>query len=165
MQNYLSDEAVFRSVTTPSSRRQVVEETYVVLRRIMSDMFGRMKTGLAKQGLTPQQMFLLRIMMKKGKPETPKELAQRLGVTPGNITGLVTKLEKAGFVTRAHDSRDRRSVVVKPTAKAKRDVEAMHTAVVESLMGAFETWSTLDIRKLAALLDRLATKQRDEKID
>ena len=147
-----------------SSRRQEVEETYVALRTIMSDMFGRMKAGLAERGLTPQQMFLLRIVMKKGH-ETPKELAQRLGVTQGNVTGLVNKLQAAGFVTRSRDKRDRRSVVLRPTAKARRHIEAMHAAVVESLMGAFDDWSSQDIGKLKALLGRLATKRRGGTLD
>lgn len=154
-------DASYSCVSASTPRRQVVEETYKALRRLMADMFGRMRSGLDEHGMTPPQMFLLRLLIEKGTA-TPKELAARLGVTPGNITGLVNKLEAAGFVTRSRDNRDRRVVALRPTEKAKRRVKAMHAAAVEGLMGAFEEWPTEDIRRLKAFLERLATKQHDK---
>jgi DNA-binding MarR family transcriptional regulator len=47
-------------------------------------------------------------------PITAGELAERTGLTTGAITGVVDRLEKAGFVRRAADPADRRRVVVVP---------------------------------------------------
>lgn len=138
-----------------------MEETYKALRRLMADMFGRMRSNLDEHRMTPPQMFLLRLLIEKGTT-TPKELASRLGVTPGNITGLVSKLEAAGFVTRSRDNRDRRIVALRPTAKARRRMKAVYAAAVEGLMGAFEDWPTNDIKRLKAFLERLAAKHHDK---
>ena len=141
-----------------SPRWQVVEETYDVLRRLMMGVHGRVRSGLAAKGMTLPQMFLVRFLIEKGTA-TPKELAERLGVTPGNITGLVNKLEAAGLVTRSRNNKDRRVVELRPTAKAKRGAEAVHAAAVEGLMAAFKQWSTREILGLKALLERLEPRK------
>jgi DNA-binding MarR family transcriptional regulator len=157
-EKYLTSEASRRLVgKSPPPRRKVVEETYNVLRRLMMGLHGRMRRGLTERGMTLPQMFLLRFLVEKGTA-TPKELAGRMGVTPGNITGLVNKLEAAGLVTRSRGNKDRRVVELRPTGKAKRGVEAVHAAAVEGLMGAFERWSTDEIQRLKTALERIVPK-------
>ncbi len=121
-----------------------------------------MRAGLAKHGMTLPQVFLLRLLMERGKA-TPKELAGLVGVTPGNVTGLVTKLEASGLVIRSRDDRDRRVVHIRPTSKARRGMASMHAAALQSLAVAFEEWPTQDILRLQALLERLAAKQPSAK--
>src|ERR1051326_2126836 len=53
------------------------------------------------------------ILLRTG-PITAGELAQRTGLTTGAITGVIDRLEKAGFVRRARDRGDRRRVVIEP---------------------------------------------------
>ena len=47
----------------------------------------------------------------------PGELARRTGLTTGAITGVIDRLEKAGFARRARDSSDRRRVIIEPDPK------------------------------------------------
>ena len=136
-------------------RRQVAEETYQHLRRLMGVLHGRVRRRLLEAKMTLPQMLLLRFLVERGTA-TPKELAAKLGVTPGDITGLVDKLEASGLVTRERTRADRRVVVLKPTARAKRGAEATHRAAVESLLDAFQHWSTDEIVTLKAMLERLS---------
>jgi DNA-binding MarR family transcriptional regulator len=53
------------------------------------------------------------ILLRTG-PITAGELAQHTGLTTGAITGVIDRLEKAGFVRRAKDPHDRRRVVIEP---------------------------------------------------
>jgi DNA-binding MarR family transcriptional regulator len=137
-----------------SPRWRVAEETYEVIRRLNMGLHGRMRSGLAARGMTLPQMFLLRFLIERGTA-TPKELATKLGVTPGNVTGLVNKLEAAGLVTRTRTRADRRVVELRPTTKARRGAEAAHAAAVEGLLDAFKDWTTQDIVKLRTMLERL----------
>jgi DNA-binding MarR family transcriptional regulator len=45
-------------------------------------------------------------------PITAGELARRVGITSGAITGAIDRLERAGLVRRAADPNDRRRVIV-----------------------------------------------------
>lgn len=51
---------------------------------------------------------------------TAGQLAARLKLTTGAITGVLDRLERAGHARRIHDQDDRRRVVVQPTAEARR---------------------------------------------
>jgi DNA-binding Lrp family transcriptional regulator len=51
---------------------------------------------------------------------TAGELAQRTGLSPGAVTGLVDRLESAGHVRRTRDPADRRRVVIEPVSAPDR---------------------------------------------
>ena len=53
------------------------------------------------------------ILVQTG-PITAGELAERTGLTTGAITGVIDRLEKAGFVRRVKDPDDRRRVIIEP---------------------------------------------------
>jgi len=47
-------------------------------------------------------------------PLTAGQLAERTGLTTGAITGIIDRLEKAGFARRESDPSDRRRVIIQP---------------------------------------------------
>ena len=51
---------------------------------------------------------------------TAGQLASRLKLTTGAITGVLDRLERAGHARRTHDVEDRRRVVVQPTPEARQ---------------------------------------------
>ncbi len=104
------------------------------------------------------QMVLLRVLVQKGRA-TPKELAEALSVTTGNITGLVDKLEAAGLVTRARSAEDRRVVHIELTAKARQRFTKVQRAAVDMLSEAFDGWTQPQITQLQDLLERLSSNQ------
>jgi len=50
----------------------------------------------------------------------PAWLAERLRLTTGSTTTLLDRLERAGYVTRSPDPKDRRKIVVRPTPLARQ---------------------------------------------
>src|SRR5262245_29900394 len=51
-------------------------------------------------------------LLERNGPMTAGELAEQTGLTTGAITGVIDRLEQAGFVRRAPDPGDRRRVIV-----------------------------------------------------
>jgi DNA-binding MarR family transcriptional regulator len=51
-------------------------------------------------------------------PLTPGRLAELTGLTTGTVTGVIDRLERAGFVRRERDTTDRRKVLVTPVPEA-----------------------------------------------
>src|SRR5438445_7445559 len=67
---------------------------------------------LREHNLTPSQYNVLRILRGEGKPLPILEIASRtITVVPG-ITGLIDRLEQAGFVNRLRCEKDRRVIYV-----------------------------------------------------
>ncbi len=56
------------------------------------------------------------------------ELSARTLTTGGNVTWLVSSLEREGLVVRRAASRDRRAMIVRLTANGRRSFEAMASA-------------------------------------
>lgn len=66
-----------------------------------------------------QLAVLLCVYMEEG-PHTVRSLAARLNVTKAVISRAIDRLTKHGFVVRADDPRDRRSIVLRRTADGIR---------------------------------------------
>jgi DNA-binding MarR family transcriptional regulator len=77
-------------------------------------------------------------------PATAGALAQATGLTTGAITGVIDRLEAAGFARREHDANDRRKVLVRVTP-----------AVAETVAPLFEPMR----RASAALLSRYSADE------
>ena len=75
-------------------------------------------------------------MARRGEAMTAGELAGLTGLTTGAITGVIDRLERAGFVCRVRDANDRRRVLIQPIAARTRDISPL----LESLDTA---WSAL----------------------
>jgi DNA-binding MarR family transcriptional regulator len=82
-------------------------------------LLGRdMTTSLATSGLTVARTTLLWHLRAAG-PSTQRALAEALGTSARNVTGLVDGLADAGLVTREPHPTDRRATLVTPTARGE----------------------------------------------
>jgi DNA-binding Lrp family transcriptional regulator len=87
-------------------------------------------------GLSAADHKALGLISRAGRL-TAGELAQRTGLSPGAVTGLVDRLEEAGYVRRTRDPADRRRVVVEPVAAAGRPDLSGIFAELGAAMAAF----------------------------
>ncbi len=110
---------------------------------------------LREHGLTPSQYNVLRILRGEGKPLPVLEIASRtITVVPG-ITGLIDRLEQAGFVRRVRCEKDRRVIYValadhgiKALAALDEPLAALHHQLLGHL-------SQAELKELIRLLERV----------
>jgi DNA-binding MarR family transcriptional regulator len=86
-------------------------------------------TGAALQGLSATEEKALDLLDRFG-PLTAGELAERSGLAPPSVTGLINRLERKGFARRVPNPGDRRSVLV----------EVDRERVFASMAPLFEDW-------------------------
>jgi MarR family transcriptional regulator, organic hydroperoxide resistance regulator len=100
--------------------------------RLSLAMTSRLKTI----GLSVPQFDLLSTLSER-EGITQSELAERLYVTKGNVSGLVDRLVEAGMVERRAIANDRRSYAMHLTATgreaAARGMQAQHDYVAATL--------------------------------
>jgi DNA-binding MarR family transcriptional regulator len=109
------------------------------------------------------------ILLRTG-PITAGELAERTGLTTGAITGVIDRLEKAGFVRRAKDPSDRRRVVIEPfPERIEREIGPLFEALATAMADLCARYNIRDlglIRDFIAGVHRVAYEQirklRDE---
>jgi len=63
--------------------------------------------------LAPIDLVCMCLLQLNG-PATPGWLAEQTGLTTGAVTGMIDRLERAGYVSREPDPDDRRRVIVQP---------------------------------------------------
>lgn len=96
-----------------------------------------MQSRFEREGLTAARVHLLWILQQRG-PSTQRVLAESLGVTARNITGLVDALYETGFVTRQPHPTDRRAALVTFTDHGAATMSAMaqeHQELAKALFG------------------------------
>ena len=99
--------------------------------------------------------------LQHGGPSTQHALAERLEVSPRNITGLVDALEAGGYVTRSPHPSDRRATIVSLAASARdlmREMQREHAELTDDLLGAVEP---ADRAALERGVDAIAARLRE----
>ena len=79
-------------------------------------IYHEIQKTLKKESLTLPQLDIL-VCLGRAEGLTLGEIGERLMVTGGNITGVMDRLEKSGFVYRDRDKEDRRIIRAKLTPK------------------------------------------------
>jgi DNA-binding MarR family transcriptional regulator len=140
--------------TTPASR---------LLHDIVAtaDLFLRESMRLFRPlGLSAAQFNVLNILGLGGGDRglSQRELADALVVDRSNVTGLIDRMEAAGWVRRADDAEDRRVYRVRLTAAGRRLWEKAAPAYAEVVR---QVTARLGERELQSALKTLATLRED----
>jgi DNA-binding MarR family transcriptional regulator len=118
----------------------------------------RLRAAAAEHaGLNLADFDAVRYLAEEG-PVPAGRVAEAMGITSGAVTGLVDRLERAGWVERARHEVDRRQVVV-DLAPARRELIDADRALRDRLLG--EALAELDdasLHETAALLDGAAKR-------
>jgi DNA-binding MarR family transcriptional regulator len=135
-------------VSRPKTRAALMHELENAMRRSSGQgvIFGQAVANRA--GISSSDLECMDFLILEGRV-TAGRLAEVTGLTTGAITGVVDRLEKAGYVRRERDESDRRKVFITviPANIAGIGVfyERLHRAVMKD-------WSTYSDEELRLLL-------------
>jgi DNA-binding MarR family transcriptional regulator len=122
--------------------------------RALSGDFDRLSQAVAERvGLSPIELLAMDLVSTAGQLSAG-QLARELRLTTGAITGLVDRLERAGFARRVADPDDRRRVLVTATSK-ERKVGALYAPLAAGLRRAIDRYSDRDLATLTDFIRRL----------
>src|SRR6266576_5498887 len=122
------------ALSRPKARAALMEELEHAMRRSSAQgvIFGQ--TVANSVGISGSDLECLDFLNLEGRV-TAGRLAEVTGLTTGAITGVVDRLEKAGFVRRERDDNDRRKVYIaivpENIAKVGKFYEHMQRAMLK----------------------------------
>jgi DNA-binding MarR family transcriptional regulator len=106
-------------------------------------------------GINSTDLNCLNILSFRGQM-TAGELARETGLTTASITGVVDRLEEAGFVRRERDPQDRRRVVVRLVLeRAVRDVASVFLPMVRDWNEMAAQYSDDELKLIVGFYDRM----------
>jgi DNA-binding MarR family transcriptional regulator len=137
---------------TYKSKQELAEEIVGRLARRFSTAAVLFHHAVAEcLGLGPTDHKCLDLLRERGVM-TGSELAAITGLTTGAITGVVARLERAGYLRRKPDPHDGRKQILSPAGERLRDLQKVFDPIREdmaALLGDF------DARQLTAIAEFL----------
>ncbi|WP_186420066.1 MarR family transcriptional regulator [Bosea sp. CS1GBMeth4] len=152
------------SLPRPAPVPEPVEPDRVWFRfmRLHQRMLGQMTVRIRELGLSIPQFDLLSTLTER-EGISQSELAERLYVTKGNVSGLVDRLVQAGLVERRAIVGDRRSYAMHLTPEGRRLAEAGIAAQRDYVAQTLGKLPAEDIAELDRLV--LAWRERARAVD
>jgi DNA-binding MarR family transcriptional regulator len=96
-------------IDAPSRRRMPI-----LLRHAWYGLNQAFRRRIAPIGVTPDQFTVLRTLLEHEKSGlTQSELTRKIASDPNTIASLVLRMERAGWIHRAHHETDRRAYHIK----------------------------------------------------
>jgi DNA-binding MarR family transcriptional regulator len=131
------------------------EEAALNVWRASDQLQIRFARLMREHGLTPSQYNVLRILRGEGKPLPILEIASRtVAVVPG-ITGLIDRLEQAGFVNRLRCDKDRRVIYVALTDHGTETLDALDEPLLALHRKLLGHLSQAELEELSRLLEKV----------
>lgn len=98
----------------PKLPRTTSEQVILALRRLNSSSAATNRVVGSVSGIKGSDLAVLDTLHQQG-PQTPTELARRTTTHLATMTGILTRLERDGWIERRRDATDRRSVRIHST--------------------------------------------------
>ncbi len=97
-------------------------------------------------------------------PMPAGRLAKLTGLTTGAVTGVIDRLESAGYVRRANDTKDRRRTIVEPTRnkKLERKLESLFAPLGEKMHKLLSSYSDNELAFLLDATTKMLEQSREE---
>ena len=108
-------------------------------------MFAKMVADRA--GISSADMDCIDFVNVEGRM-TAGRLAELTGLTTGAITGVVDRLEKAGFVRRERDESDRRKVFIVPMPEKMMQMGRPYELVKRAMAKQCEAYTDAELKFL-----------------
>lgn len=129
-------------------------DLYIALARASQWVNAHADRDIRKHGLNRTEFGVLELLYHKG-PQPLQQIGEKVLMSSGNITYVIDKLEKKGFVCRRASTDDRRLIYAEVTGAGTQFIEEVfpqHTQVIE---GAVAGLSEEEKRAASTLLKKL----------
>jgi MarR family transcriptional regulator, organic hydroperoxide resistance regulator len=105
-------------------------------------------------GLRLTDMQCINVLDLTG-PSTPGELARSTGLTTGGVTVMLDRLEKAGYVKRVPNPRDRRSVLVRLNPTKLKKMQAFYGEINQRMAALLDETPDRELRSVVDLFSKM----------
>jgi DNA-binding MarR family transcriptional regulator len=136
------------------NRAQLRENAIRGLRQLIAGSILYNQQVADRLGLRLTDMQCINVLDLIG-PSTPGELARSTGLTTGGVTAMLDRLEKAGYVKREPNPRDRRSVLVRLKPAKLKKMRAFYGEINDRVAGLLDDTPESELRSVVNLLSKM----------
>jgi DNA-binding MarR family transcriptional regulator len=142
----------------PTHQNRGSESPAFLLAQLGAHAAARFAERLGPLGLTPAHVGSLR-MIAAAEGASQQDVAERLGMFPSRLVGLVDELQERGLVERLPNESDRRTHSLRITKNGRQSLVAIGRIAREHQEALLASLTKDERDALAALLLRVADQQ------
>lgn len=145
------------------SREEIVQNIVDKFREMSTDTLMFHQVVADELGLYISDHKCMDIIHRFGAMPAGR-LGEMTGLTTGAITGMVDRLEKAGYLRRTNDPKDRRKTIVEPirNKKLERKTEMIFIPLHERIHKVLSSYSDSELTFLLDVMSELVKQTREE---
>jgi DNA-binding MarR family transcriptional regulator len=146
----------------PDEREKVVGDLVLLGRELSARTVLFHDAVASRIGLSATESKCLDIAVRSTEPLTAGKLAEATGLTTGAITGVLDRLERAGFIRREKDETDRRQVLIRVMHERLKPIEGIFTdfrAAWERLLAKYSIEELVLVREYLTRSIELCSEQ------
>jgi DNA-binding MarR family transcriptional regulator len=140
---------------THDARRDLLDSISMRMREITGLSVLYSQTMASKLGIGSNDLECLDLVSTGPSDVTAGTLAKTTGLTTGAITGVIDRLERAGFVKRRRNSADRRKVTVVSSPTARRQSAASGAPMRKAVAAVLTRYTDKELEFLHRALGEL----------
>lgn len=142
----------WRFIMTAQSKHASINISLIQAREALMTQF---RPILNNAGITDQQWRIIRLLAENGTLDF-KDLANQACILRPSLTGILTRLEKVGYVVRLKPSNDQRRVYLKLTGEG----EKLHRTTCDQVDARYDVIESVlskdKLKQLQSLLGELS---------
>ena len=141
-------------------RRQLLDALFAAGRELSAAAVMFHTALAARQGLSATEEKALDLLDRYG-PLTGRQLAERSGLAPASVTGLVGRLEAKGFARRTRNPHDGRSVLIEAEPDRLAELGPLFADWVRELEALSQKYTDAELTVITGFLTESARRQKD----
>lgn len=140
------------------------EQIVAAIRRIVRAVDLHSRRLVESCGLTGPQLIVLKEITRL-QPTSPTAIARAVHLSQGTVTGILSRLEVQGLISREPSSTDRRSVVIRTTEAGNDILRNAPSLLQDHFRRELSTLEQWERHQMLSTLMRVASLMQAEKID
>lgn len=129
-------------------------EISMLIKEIYSDTMAVVSKSLKGSGLTNQQIMVIKLIAHNKKVNI-SQLCNEMSLAKGTVSGIVSRMEKAGYVKKVKDEYDNRNTYVTFSDKGIEFAKEFRKEINSSFDKVFENFTYDEIKEIKNSLIKL----------
>ena len=136
-------------------------EIAMLIKEIYANTMGIVSENLKESGFTNQQIMVMKLIAHNGQV-TISQLCDEMFLAKGTVSGIVKRLEEAGYVKKIKNEEDKRNTYVTFSDKGMEFAKKFRNDINKSFDEIFRNFTEEEIIEVKSNLLKLRNKIKGE---
>lgn len=132
----------------------------MMIKEIHSSMTNMISHGIKDHGLTYQQLMIIKLIAHE-REVTISQLCEEMSLAKGTVSGIVQRLEIAGYIEKVKKEEDKRNTFIRFSDKGLEFAKEFRGVMNESFDDLFSNFSAEEIKQIQEALLLLSRKLQE----